>query len=257
MIERYWQAVDAGCITPILWRSDMYAPPPKPGGLLSIEGGEPLGTDIQMLRMFFRLGVRAVGLTWNGRNALADGVSEASSRGGLTTAGRVMVSEMNKLGMLVDVSHLSEASFWDVAELSARPFIASHSNCITICEHPRNLTDKQLMALAKSGGVVGINFLPRFLSAASQASMSDIVSHIDHMLSVMGRGHVGLGSDFDGIASTPIGLEDVTQLPKLQDLLAQRFGDDIAIEIMGGSFARLLAEQLPIQPHDPTFHNLS
>lgn len=248
MTEHFWQAVDSGVLKPILWREDMAEPSSVPGGMLSIEGGEPLGTDPQILRLFFRMGIRAVGLTWNGRNSLADGVGEAVSHGGLTKAGRTMVAEMNRLGMLVDVSHLSETGFWDVVDICQKPFIASHSNCKTICNHQRNLTDEQMRAIAAKGGVVGINFLPAFLSEQRPVDFTDIVRHAEHMLEVMGRGHVGLGSDYDGIASTPVGLEDVTTLPRLRDVLAQHFGDEVAAEIMGGSFARLLAQELPERP---------
>lgn len=248
MIELFWQAADAGYIAPILWREDLSSQRQVLGGMLSMEGGEPLGTDLRMLQFFFRLGVRAIGLTWNGRNALADGVGEKDTGGGLTTAGRQMVAEMNRLGMLVDVSHLSETGFWQIVALCQGPFIASHSNCYALCPHPRNLTDAQLKAIAAAGGVVGINFLPRFLHESGRASSDDIVRHAEHMLKVMGRGHIGLGSDFDGISTTPVDVSDVSALPHLDEVLTQHFGAEITQEIMGTSFNSLLQQTLPLRP---------
>ncbi|HHT27536.1 MAG TPA: membrane dipeptidase [Firmicutes bacterium] len=246
MAELFWQAVDAGYIVPVLWREDLSALNQTPGGLLSIEGGEPLGTDVRMLEAFYRIGVRVVGLTWNGGNALADGV-EVHAAGGLTPLGKEFVAEMNRLGMLVDVSHLAELGFWQVAELCRGPFIASHSNCRAVCPHARNLSDDQLRAIAASGGVVGINLYPRFLTQNVVATSADVIRHAEHMLSVMGRGHVGLGSDFDGIGITPSDLPDVGALPYLAEQLTRYFGAEIAWEIMGGAFMRLLQESLPLR----------
>jgi membrane dipeptidase len=247
MVEIFWQTVDAGQLRPVLWQEDITSMPPGGPvmGLLSLEGAEPIGSDLRMLQHFYRLGVRAVGLTWNGRNALADGVGEAESRGGLTSAGRRVIAEMNRLRMLIDVSHLSEAGFWDVAGVCRGPFIASHSNARVVCDHKRNLRDDQLRAIAASGGVVGINFYPPFLTSGDRATSSDILRHAGHMLSVMGRGRVGLGSDFDGISSTPGDVSTVSDLPYLATVLAREFGEEVAAEIMGGSFAALLAQALP------------
>ena len=135
------------------------------GVLLSIEDGAALEGSLSALRAFYRLGVRAMGLTWNGRNELGEGVGAAKGAGGgLTAFGRDVVREMNRLGMIVDVSHLSEAGFWDVLEISDAPVIASHSNAKAVCDHRRNLTDRQIKALADAGGVMGINFCPPFLA---------------------------------------------------------------------------------------------
>jgi membrane dipeptidase len=244
MLELFWQAVEAGHITPVLWQEDLAAIDRVPGGLLSIEGGEPLGTDLRMLDVFYRLGVRAIGLTWNGRNALADG-AQVKDAGGLTPLGRQLVVEMNRRRLLVDVSHLAEAGFWQVAEICQGPFIASHSNCQAICPHVRNLSDSQLRAIAASGGVVGLNFYPPFITQNAVATGADLIRHVEHMLNVMGRGHIGIGSDFDGISATPTDLPDVSTLPHLADQLTHHFGADIATEILGGSFMRLLQNALP------------
>lgn len=220
---------------------DAAAAADKVGVLLSIEDGAALEGSLAALRAFYKLGVRAVGLTWNGRNELGEGVGAAQGAGrGLTAFGREVVREMNRLGMIVDVSHLSEAGFWDVLEVSDAPVVASHSNARSLCDHPRNLTDAQIKALAEKGGVIGINFYPRFLNENSQASVDDIVRHIDHIVSLVGPAHVGFGSDFDGISSTPRGVEDVSRLGAVTEaLLARGYSDDDVRAIIGGNFLRV------------------
>ncbi|MFS8525266.1 MAG: dipeptidase [Limnochordales bacterium] len=220
------------------------------GVLLSIEDGAALEGSLSALRAFYRLGVRAMGLTWNGRNELGEGVGAAKGAGGgLTAFGRDVVREMNRLGMIVDVSHLSEAGFWDVLEISDAPVIASHSNAKAVCDHRRNLTDRQIKALADAGGVMGINFCPPFLADGGRASVEDIVRHVDHIVDLVGPGHVGLGSDFDGISSTPEGAEDVARLPAVTEALAARgYGDEEIRAILGGNFLRVFRQIL--QPAD-------
>lgn len=216
------------------------------GFLLSIEGGEALGGSLGALRTFHRLGVRALGLVWNHRNELADGVADADSGGGLTPFGRQVVSEMESLGMVVDVSHLSESGFWDVVRHATKPFIASHSNARALCDHPRNLTDRQIKAIADADGVIGVNFAPQFLSVRDRATLDDVVAHINHIVDVAGVRHVGIGSDFDGILQTPQGLEDATTYPVLIRALYDRgFSEDAVQAIMGGNFVRLFKQILP------------
>ena len=191
--------------------------PTRIGILLSVEGGEILGENLFMLDIIFKLGVRALGLTWNQRNALADGVGEANTQSRLTRLGQEVIGRMNKLGMLIDVSHLNEAGFWHVLELSKDPITASHSCAKAFCDHPRNLTDEQLRALARQKGVVGVNFYPRFLKETGKATREDVVRHIYHIAEVAGVETVGLGSDFDGISETPEGLEHVGDYAHLLD----------------------------------------
>jgi len=218
----------------------------KIGVLLSIEGGECLEGSLTALRAFRRLGVRALGLTWNLRNDLGDGVGQAESRGGLTAFGRQVVHELNRLGMVVDVSHLSEAGFWDVLEVSSQPVIASHSNARAVCDHPRNLTDAQIRALAQMGGVMGMNFCPEFVVSDGSPTVEDVVRHIDHIVSLVGPDHVGMGSDFDGIDGTPVGLEDVSRMPAITEaLLARGYDEDSVRKIMGGNFLRVFQQVLP------------
>ena len=214
------------------------------GVIVTLEGCEVLAGSLSVLHAFYRLGVRAAGLTWNARNELADGVGEPRGAG-LTAFGRKVVEEMNALGMVVDVSHLSTRGFWEVLELSRHPVVASHSNAFALCPHQRNLTDDQIRGLAEKGGVMGINFFPGFLREDGRASIEDVVRHIDHVVSLVGPDHVGLGSDFDGISSTPQGLEDVSRLPALTEALVRRgYPDDAILKILGENFARVFRHVL-------------
>ncbi|RLI19338.1 membrane dipeptidase [Candidatus Bathyarchaeota archaeon] len=211
-------------------------------GLLSLEGAEPLMGDPEMIRVFHRLGVRMISLTWNWRNPFADGVAASRAESRLTDLGLEAIGEMERLGIILDVSHLSDSCFWDVAEVAGRPFIASHSNCRALCNHPRNLTDDMIRAIADHGGVVGINFAPDFIHK-EKATLSRVVDHIDHVVEVAGIDHVGLGSDFDGIRSTPEGLEDVSRLPGItEELLRRGYSEGEIRKILGGNHLRVFRE---------------
>lgn len=213
----------------------------KMGIFLSVEGGEILGEDIWMLDIIFRLGVRSLGLTWNQRNAIGDGVSERKSGGRLSTFGQAVVKRMNNLGMLVDVSHLSESCFWHVVEITEQPIIASHSNAYSICAHPRNLTDEQLRALKEMKGLTGINFCPDFLTKEGKAEIKDLVKHIYHIVEIAGIETVGLGSDFDGIDNTPFGLESAAKYASLLEELSKTgFTHEELRKICHGNFERVL-----------------
>ncbi|RNC28992.1 MAG: hypothetical protein AWM53_00912 [Candidatus Dichloromethanomonas elyunquensis] len=217
----------------------------KIGLLLHVEGGEILAENIFMLDIIYRLGVRSLGLTWNQRNAIADGIGERQSSGGLSQFGLNVISKMNELGMIIDVSHINKAGFWDVLHHSNSPVIASHSCAQTLCQHPRNLDDEQLKALAGSKGVVGINFCKDFLCESGEANMDDIVKHICHIAEVAGIDTVGFGSDFDGIPSTPDGFENVSKYPLLIEKLYQRSFSMMEIEkICHGNFVRVLQNVL-------------
>lgn len=216
----------------------------KVAALLTIEGGEALAGSLAVLRMFYRLGVRSLTLTWNGRNELADGVGESRSGGGLTEFGVAAVKEMNRLGMLIDVSHLAEAGFWDVLSHSEKPVIASHSNSRHLCDHPRNLSDRQIKALASSGGVVGLCFYPPFICRECP-SLERLLDHAVHIASLAGVECIGLGTDFDGITSVAPGLEDITCLPALKEGLGLRgFSDSEVQMILGGNFLRVMEQTL-------------
>lgn len=163
--------------------------------VLSFEGAGPIEDAVELLGAFHRLGVRCIGLTHDFRNHLADGV-RTGSNGGLTELGRDAVREMNRLGIVVDVSHLNDAGFWDVAEHTRAPLHASHSNSRSLRQHPRNLTDDQLRAVATSGGVVGVHALGALVTdRQGPPTLEEFLAHVDHLVQVMGEDHVALGPD--------------------------------------------------------------
>ena len=216
--------------------------------IIGFEGGEAIDQDLRLLRMFYRLGLRRLTLCWNNRNAIADGVRWQRSKGGLTEFGASVVEECNKLGILVDVSHLTDPGFWDVLEVSKDPVIASHSNCRALCPSMRNLTDEMIKALAEKGGVIGVNYAQFFLIGREElkkgkvATVETVVDHIDHIVEVTGSvDHVGLGSDFDGVPRVAEGLEDVSKLPNLtKSLVARGYSDQEIEKILGGNFLRVI-----------------
>ena len=213
----------------------------KIGALLSIEGGEALEGDLGVLRMLHKLGVRAIGLTWNERNQIAEGVGECLSGGGLTEFGVSTVKEMNRLGVIVDVSHLSEPGFWDVIKVSDKPIIASHSNAKAICNHVRNLSDDQIKALARNGGVMGLNMCHEFLSDDRPVSIEHVVDHIEHVFSLVGSKHIGIGADLDGITTPPVGLEDVSKLPALTEAMLRRgLTAEQVRDVLGENYLRVI-----------------
>lgn len=179
----------------------------KWGAFLSVEGGELLDCDLGHLDEAHRMGVRAVNLTWNEPNALS-GSCMAEGERGLSRRGIEFVRRMNRLGMLVDVSHLSDAGFWDVVRVTASPILASHSNSRTRLFHPRNLTDGQFTAIINLQGVVGLNLCPKFLGP--DPDLDTAVGHLEHFLDLGGEDTVALGGDWDGVDSLPRGVEDMT-----------------------------------------------
>lgn len=216
----------------------------KIGALLVIEGGEALAGSIEVLRIFYRLGIRGIGLTWNYRNEIADGISENRTGGGLTTFGAEVVKEMNRLGMLIDVSHISERGFWDVLELSNSPVVASHSNCRSVWDHPRNLTDEQIKAIAEKEGVIGLNFVPDFLGPPG-AGLNFLLKHIDHICNLVGDDYLGFGSDFDGIKSAIPEIPDASYYSVLIEALQRHgFSDTTIRKICSENCLRLLRKIL-------------
>jgi membrane dipeptidase len=226
--------------------------------IIGFEGGEAIEQDLRHLRIFHRLGLRRLTLCWSNRNAIADGVRWQKSRGGLTEFGVSVVEECNKLGILVDVSHITDAGFWDTIGVSKDPVIASHSNCRALCSSMRNLTDEMIKALAEKGGVQGVNYVPGFLinldmqkisaknkeelEKAEKATVETVVDHIDHIVEVTGStDSIGLGSDFDGVSMVAKGLEDVSKLPNLtKSLMARGYSDQEIEKILGGNFLRVI-----------------
>ncbi len=179
----------------------------KVAAFLSVEGAELLDCDVDKLRQGYCLGLRAVNLTWNYANALSGSNLQEPGRG-LSDRGRDFVREMNKLGVLVDVSHLSDPGFWDVVATTASPIFASHSDSRTCHFHTRNLTDEQFTAIIRLHGVVGLNLCPEFLG--EPCTLDTVRRHLEHFLELGGEDAVALGGDWDGISRLPEGLCDVT-----------------------------------------------
>jgi membrane dipeptidase len=220
----------------------------KLAAVLGIEGGEAIEGDLAALRCFHRLGVRLLTVTWNRRNALADGQMEARTNGGLTTRGVEAVQEMNRLGMIVDLSHLSSAGVRDVLAVSQKPVIASHSNARALRDHPRNLTDEQVRGIADGGGLVGVTLVPFFIAPEGKVSLDRLVDHVEHLLQVGGEDHVGLGTDYDGFgfhgpADQFQEMTDVSHLPRLTEALLRRgLGERVIEKVLGKNFLRVLAD---------------
>lgn len=190
--------------------------------VLALEGAEPVGPSLEVLHSMFRVGVRMISLTWNRRTMMADGVGEQDTGGRLTKLGAAAVAEMESLGIIVDVSHLSEAGFWHVDEIATKPYVASHSSCRALHEHPRNLTDDQIRAVAASGGFVAMNAFGPFL--ATEPTIHDFVHHAGHACRLVGSQHVALGLDFMAdlmpVVDPILGgaLVDIHALPVVQGL---------------------------------------
>ena len=262
--------------------------------LMGIEGGHIIENSLPALRNFYRLGVRYMTLTHSFHTDWADSSGTTSVpepvHGGLTDFGREIVLEMNRIGMLVDISHVSDKTFFDAIETSRSPLIASHSSTRAVADHPRNMTDDMLRALAKNGGLVMINFYPAYIdddaNAATRAyfaehgprmlamrdeagddakrrselfrahfaaypvpqtSLDVLLDHFDHAIAVAGPDHVGLGADWDGVASMPVGMEDITHLPALSTgLLARGHSAETVRNVLGENLLRVLeaAEQV-------------
>lgn len=210
----------------------------KIAALLGIEGGEAIEGSLEKLRYFYGKGVRVMTLTWNHSNEISDGIGEAKG-GGLTEFGKNVVSEMNYLGMLIDVSHISKKGFWDVLEETKSPVAATHSNAYGVCPHKRNLDDNQIKAIIKNDGCIGINLYPPFLSQ-NKATISDVLKHIEYILALGGENNIGLGSDFDGVDELPEDITDVRSLSKLFDEMSRLGYTDLLIKnICSGNFLRL------------------
>ncbi|NLC43270.1 MAG: membrane dipeptidase [Clostridiales bacterium] len=214
------------------------------GAMLTVEGGEVLEGNLLNLRILYQLGVRAMTLTWNYRNEIADGAMETFSNGGLSLFGHDVVREMNKLGMIIDVSHLTEKGFYDVLEVSERPIAATHSNAWSIQSHLRNLKDKQIRLLAEQRGIVGINFYPPFLSQGP-TSVSDIIKHIEYISALVGVDVIGFGADFDGIGETPTDIKGPQDYDKIINALLQlNYSEDDVKKIAFENYKRFISEVL-------------
>ncbi len=278
MVERYPDAFEmaysAGDIERIA-RSGKIA------SLIGVEGGHSIENSLGVLRMLYRLGARYMTLTHSDTLDWADSATDEARHGGLTPFGEEVVREMNRLGMLVDISHVSADTMRAALGVSRAPVIASHSSAFAIAPHPRNVPDDVLRLVAENGGVVMVNFFPGFVDPDAarmlvenratyralreqyandddafekalnawraehplpRATLAEVLEHIDHIARVAGTDHVGIGSDFDGIDSTPEGLEDVSTYPRIvQGLLDRGYSDDAVRKILGGNLIRAFA----------------
>lgn len=209
--------------------------------ILHFEGAEMIDPGLEALEVFYQAGLRSLGPVWSRPNAFGHGVPFAFPRSpdtgpGLTDAGKELVRACNRLGVMIDLSHLNEAGFWDVARLSAAPLVATHSNAHAICPSSRNLTDRQLDAIKDSDGMVGLNFAVAFLRPdggnSPDTAVATMCDHLDHLVARLGIERVGLGSDFDG-ATVPAPIKDAAGLPVLIDALRARGYDDAALRKIG------------------------
>ena len=213
--------------------------------LRGIENGYAIGKDIGLLEYFKKRGIVYMTLCHNGDNDICDSARGNAEHGGLSAFGREVVEQMNRLGILVDMSHASEKSFYDALELSKVPIVCSHSSARALCDHPRNLTDDQLRALAKAGGVAQTTVYSGFLRTDSEATIIDAIEHLCHAAKIMGVEHVGLGTDFDGDGGVP-GLADASEIINFtRHLLRRQFSEQDIRLIMGGNFLRAMKQQTP------------
>ena len=209
----------------------------RPAAILAIEHADCTDRSLNVLRALYEVGVRSIGLTHNVSSWAADGCLEAREGVGLTGFGVRLVQEMNRLGMLVDLAHVSPGAFFSALEVTTRPVIFSHGNARALCDHPRNLTDAQLRALQQNGGVIGLSFVPSFVDH-ERPTLERLLDHVDHVAEVAGVETVGLGSDFDGGGTL---LADATEVPRITEgLLKRGYAEADVRKILGENTMRVL-----------------
>jgi membrane dipeptidase len=221
----------------------------KVAAIFHIEGAEAIDPELRALDVLHQAGLRSLGLVWSRDNVFGHGVpfrfpSSPDTGPGLTDAGKALVRRCNQLRIMVDVSHLNEKGFWDVARHSTAPLVATHSNAHALSQSSRNLTDEQIRIIARSGGMVGLNFANGFLRAdgrwQSENGLDTPLRHLDHLIKLAGEDHVGLGSDFDG-ARIPSGIGDVTGLPRLVAAMqAHGYGEALITKLCSENWLRVL-----------------
>ena len=221
--------------------------------ILHIEGAEAIAPDLGNLDDYYQKGLRSIGPVWSRSNAFGHGVpfgfpGSPDQGPGLTEAGKGLIRACDAKGIMVDLSHLNEAGFWDVARLSGRPLVATHSNCHALSPSPRNLTDRQLSAIAESGGLVGLNFATGFLrddgKKTGDTSLSIMIDHLLYLLEHLGEDGVALGSDFDG-AIIPDAIGDAAGLPRLTQAMADAgFSKDLIAKISHQNWLKMIKKQI-------------
>ncbi len=221
----------------------------KIASMLGVEGGYSMQGSLPILKKFHDLGVRYMTLTHNKNLSWADAANDKPEHGGLTEFGEEVVREMNRLGMLVDISHVSPDTMRDALRVTTAPVIFSHSSTRALTDHPRNVPDNILLELPKNGGVVMINFYSGFIVPTTElkrdkearGTLQNVADHVEHAIKTAGIDHVGLGGDFDGINRTPVGLEDVSTYPALtQELLNRGYNREQLHKLLGGNILRVL-----------------
>lgn len=250
-VDRFYRMLAAheGELVQALRPEDVYAAQKagKPAAMLSVEGGDIIEGDIGVLRLLVRLGVRMFGLCWSLGNQICSGVADAEDTG-LTDVGYEVIRECGRMGVIVDLSHASDRTTWQVLESAEKPPCASHSCARALCpDQERDLTDEMLDCFGKRGGYIGVNFCHDFLVGGGYpidhlATIDDVVRHIEYMASRAGAEHIGLGSDYDGIGRVPVGLEDCSKLGAIYDALLRRnWKESDARGVMGENFLRYWA----------------
>lgn len=214
------------------------------GAMLSLEGITCLEGDMVYVRTAFDLGVRFVGLTWNHATWAVDGILEPR-QAGFSQQGKQFICECNRLGMILDVSHLNEHAFWELLDLTKCPVFASHSNCTSIFPHPRNLTDQQIRAIIERDGRIGVTFVPAFITDKKTVTIKDLLRHIEHICALGGQRHLILGSDFDGIRDKIVNLEHAGQYKNLLTQLARMYSEQVVQQISHLNALQFLQSYLP------------
>ena len=210
--------------------------------MLGIENGYAIGKDLSLLEHFAKRGIVYMTLCHNGDNDICDSAKGNAEHGGLSPFGEKVVQEMNRLGIMVDLSHAAESSFYDALEVSKKPIVCSHSSARALCDHPRNLTDDQMKALSQKGGVAQVTMYNGFLRTDGKATIIDAVEHLNHMVNIMGIEHVGIGTDFDGDGGVP-GMADASEVINFtRRLLQERYSEEQIRMIWGGNFLRVMEQ---------------
>ena len=218
MIDAYYRMLEANpVLTPLT--KDFDPSGERIAAVLTVEGGEAIEANLHNIRILHRLGVRAMTLTWNDVNLLAWPAADKHSKKGLTKLGKEAVREMCRVGVAPDLAHLNDAGIDDVLSIATRPVFASHSNARALCDQPRCLKDEHIRAIAKQGGVIGVNFYHKQLTEKRTATVEDVIRHIEHICAVGGVGCAAIGSDFDGMGLYIEGLENSAGLPLLAEKL--------------------------------------
>jgi membrane dipeptidase len=216
----------------------------KLAGVLAVEGGHAIENNIAKLKEYYTRGARYFTITWNNSTPWAVSAADArTSTVGLSEFGRQVIRTMDTLGMIIDVSHTGIKTIQDILATTRNPIIASHSGARALRNHTRNLTDAQIDSIGNRGGVIGVVFYPTFLSSTGSATIQTVIAHIDYIKNRVGVDHVAIGSDFDGIESVPVGLEDVSRMPNLTAaLLAHGYTIPEVHKILGGNYLRVFQQ---------------